>query len=244
MKQKLSYRTVLLAQTGICSGILPMALKSTPHQSTASSVSASMTSSSVTVRTYPNQKPWITGTICTELKGRAAAFKEQDSNPEAYKKSHYTLLRTIKQAKHQYRTKIELYYTGSEARRMWQGLQTITDCKGKQSRELPSDTSLPDEQNYLYTCFKANNTETCMTAPAVPEDGVITLSTADVSKTFKQVNIHKAAGPEGLPGRVLRACADQLASVFTDIFNLSLSESEISTCFKQTTIVPVPKNTR
>ena len=35
----------------------------------------------VTVRTYPNQKPWITGNICTELKGRAAAFKERDSNP-------------------------------------------------------------------------------------------------------------------------------------------------------------------
>ena len=32
----------------------------------------------VTVRTYPNQKPWITGNICTELKGRAASFKERD----------------------------------------------------------------------------------------------------------------------------------------------------------------------
>ena len=40
------------------------------------------------------------------------------------------------------------------------------------------------------------------------------------------------------------ACADQLASVFTDIFNLSLSESVIITCFKQTTIVPVHKNTK
>ena len=35
----------------------------------------------VTVRTYPNQKPWITGNIRTELKARAAAFKEQDTNP-------------------------------------------------------------------------------------------------------------------------------------------------------------------
>ena len=114
---------------------------------------------------------------------------------------------------------------------------------GKHSRELPSDTSLPDELNYFYTRFEASNTETCMRAPAVPEDRVITLSKADVSKTFKQVNIHKAAGPDGLPGCVLRACADQLASVFTDIFNLSLSESIIP-CFKQTTIVPVPKNTK
>ena len=70
------------------------------------------------------------------------------------------------------------------------------------------------------------------------------LSVADVSKTFKQVNIHKAAGPDGLPGCVFRACADQLAGVFTDNFNMSLIESVIPTCFKQTTIVPVPKNTK
>ena len=37
----------------------------------------------VTVHTYPNQKPWITGNIRTELKGSAAAFKVRDSNPEA-----------------------------------------------------------------------------------------------------------------------------------------------------------------
>ena len=61
---------------------------------------------------------------------------------------------------------------------------------------------------------------------------------------FKEVNIHKAAGPDGLPGRVLKACADQLSSVFTDIFNLSLTESVIPTCFKQTTIVPVPKEVK
>jgi hypothetical protein len=33
----------------------------------------------VTICTYPNQKPWIIGNIRTELKVRTAAFKEQDS---------------------------------------------------------------------------------------------------------------------------------------------------------------------
>ena len=101
--------------------------------------------------------------------------------------------------------------------------------------ELPSDMSLPDELNYLYACFKANNTETCMRAPAVPEDCVIALRSR--CKTFKQINIHKVAGPDGLPGRVLRACADQLTSVFTDIFNPSMSESVMPTCFKKTTVI-------
>ena len=45
----------------------------------------------VTVCTYANQKPWITGNIHAELKGRVATFKEWDSNPETYKKSRYAL---------------------------------------------------------------------------------------------------------------------------------------------------------
>ena len=69
----------------------------------------------VTVCTYPNQKPWFTSNIRTELKGRAADFKERDS----LKKSRYALQRTIKQAKRQFRTKIESYYTASDTRRMW-----------------------------------------------------------------------------------------------------------------------------
>jgi hypothetical protein len=105
---------------------------------------------------------------------------------------------------------------------------------------VPSDTSLTDELNYFF----ANNTETCMRASAVPEDCVITLSAADVSKTFKQVSIHKAAGPDGLPECVLRAHSDHLASVFTENVNLFMSESVIPKCFKQNTIVPVPKNTK
>ena len=134
--------------------------------------------------------------------------------------------------------------TVSDARRMRQGLQTITDYKRKHSRELPSDTSLPDKLNNFYARFEARYTETCMRASTVSDDCVITLSADDVSKTFKQLNIYKASGPDGLPGRVLRACADQLANVFTGIFNFPLSESVIPTCFKQTTIVPVPKNTK
>jgi hypothetical protein len=71
--------------------------------------------------------------------------------------------------------------------------------------------------------------------PFFLDDYLISLSMADVSQSFKQVNNHKAAGPDGMSGRVLEACADQLASVFTDIFNLSLAQSVIPTCFKLAT---------
>ncbi len=54
----------------------------------------------------------------------------------------------------------------------------------------------------------------------------------------------KAAGPDlmlNIPGRVLRTCANQLVDVITDIFNISLSQESVPTCFKTATIVPVPK---
>jgi hypothetical protein len=41
----------------------------------------------VTVRTYTNQKPWITGNIRFKLKAGVATFKERNTNPDAYKKS-------------------------------------------------------------------------------------------------------------------------------------------------------------
>ena len=82
--------------------------------------------------------------------------------------------------------------------------------------------TVPDEVNYFHARFEASNTEACMRASAVLDDCVISLSVSDVSKTFKQVNSHKA----------------------TDIFNLFLTQSVILTCFKQTTIVPVSKNAK
>ena len=92
IKQMLSYRTVLLAQTGICSRD-----SSDGIEEYTTSVTGFINkciddiAPTVTVHTYPNQKPWITGNIRTELKGRSAAFQEQDSNQEAYKKSRYAL---------------------------------------------------------------------------------------------------------------------------------------------------------
>ena len=51
----------------------------------------------------------------------------------------------------------------------------------------------------------------------------------------------KAAGPDNIPGCVLKHCAEELTDVLTDIFNTSLCQAVVPTCFKSTTIVPVPK---
>ena len=81
------------------------------------------------------------------------------------------------------------------------------------------------------------------TWPATKDCG-LSFSVTDMSKTFKCVNPRKAAGPDDIPSHVLRAGADQLAGVFTDIFNQFLSQSSVPTCSKMATIVPVCKKAK
>lgn len=45
----------------------------------------------------------------------------------------------------------------------------------------------------------------------------------EVRRTLRGVNQRKAAARNGITGRVLKDCADQLAEVFAKIFNQSLS---------------------
>ena len=78
-------------------------------------------------------------------------------------------------------------------------------------------------------------------SPTAREGCALSVTEHEVRRAFMRVNIRKAAGPDGISGRVLRSCAVQLAPVFTTIFNLSLAQSVVPTCFKSSIVVPVPK---
>lgn len=62
-----------------------------------------------------------------------------------------------------------------------------------------------------------------------------------VRAALSRLNIRKASGPDGVSGRILKGCADQLAVVFTTIFIFWLLQYGVPTCFMSTTIIPVPK---
>ncbi|KAK3573093.1 hypothetical protein QTP86_013014 [Hemibagrus guttatus] len=118
--------------------------------------------------------------------------------------------------------------------------QEITGYKTTPSA-CDSDASLPDALNNFYTRFEAQNNVAARKTIPPPNDQVLCLSTADVKRTLCRVNPRKSAGPDNVPGRVLRECAEQLVDIFTDIFNIFLSSTVVPTCLKTTTIVPVPK---
>jgi hypothetical protein len=96
----------------------------------------------VTLRTHPNQKPWITCSICIELKVRPTASRSGTlirmliRNP--------TMPSDEPPNKQSVNTGLRLNPT-TPVRRMWQGLKTIPNYKRKLGRELISEASPPDK---------------------------------------------------------------------------------------------------
>ncbi len=171
-----------------------------------------------TIRIYPNQKPWINSDVQSAL----SAFKSENTD-------------NLKQASYDLKNKVEEQFNNNNPRSMWQGINNITGFKGNKPATVTIAVSLPNELNTFYARFEADNTAHTESAPTASAEEVspLSLSVADVTRSFKPVNIRKAVGPDGIPGHVLKACAFQLARVFTDIFNLSLSLSVVPSCFKK-----------
>ncbi len=195
----------------------------------------------ITVRTFPNQKPWVDRTIRDAVNKRTAAYNEAllSGNISEYKALCYALRRAVSAAKHRYKERIESHFQLNDSRRMWQGLRTICAFGNKSSAEVRADPLLADKLNTFYGRFECNGGSATLPFSASgssrqrSENHVITVTEDEVHRALKRVNVRKAAGPDGITGRVLRSCADQLAGLFTSIFNESLATSVVPTSFKK-----------
>lgn len=213
---------------------------------------AEQATDTITIRTFSNQKPWVDRSIRAAVNKRTAAYNAGllSGNMSEYKASCYALRRAVRAAKHKYRERIESHFQLNDSRRMWQGLRTICDFGNKSSAEVRADVSLADELNTFYGRFESNLSSENLpfsvsgSSSQSSDHLATTVSEDEVRRALKRVNVRKAAGPDGISGRILRSCADQLAGLFTSIFNESLATSVVPTSFKKSVIIPVPKNNK
>ncbi len=171
-----------------------------------------------TITTRANQKPWMTAEVRGLLKTRDEAFRSGDK--AALKTARANLSCGIKNAKRSHAQKINNHFTDSrDTRSLWQAIQTITDYKPP-PQACDDDPSLPDTLNHFYSRFEMQNDTPAQKLPTPPNDQALCLSAADVRKTLSRINPRKAAGPDNIPGRVLKDCAAQLTDILTDMVSL------------------------
>lgn len=164
----------------------------------------------------------MTAEVCMLLKAQDAAYKGGDK--AALCSARSALSSGIKAAKRKYAGKFQenLSNTGN-TRQMGLGIQQLTGYKTRTETE-ESDGSLPDRLNNFLAQFGASGGPPRGRAglPPPPGQASVVISEANTRRTLARINPQKAAGLDNIPGRVLMACADELAAVLTDIFNISL----------------------
>ncbi|KAL0195166.1 hypothetical protein M9458_008738, partial [Cirrhinus mrigala] len=90
-------------------------------------------------------------------------------------------------------------------------------------------------------CPTAQPSTPCPSIPPTVSQPALKICEGDVCKVFRKQKIRKAKGPDGVSPACLKACAVQLSSIFTLIFSGSLELCIVPSCFKCSTIIPVPK---
>lgn len=106
------------------------------------------------IRIFPNQKPWMTSKVHCLLKKRNIAFRS--GNEAQYSTARADLRRGIKEAKDDYRRKIEGYLEQDNSRSMWQAIQNITKYKRSTNSDPNGDASLCEQLNCFFARFEAN----------------------------------------------------------------------------------------
>ncbi|GFR71276.1 Non-LTR (Long terminal repeat) retrotransposon and domain-containing protein [Elysia marginata] len=99
----------------------------------------------------------------------------------------------------------------------------------------------PDKLNECYARFDRENTSTPVPLPCGNHDPPFVATEQETRRALTRLDVKKATEPDNIKPRLLKTCRNQLASIFTFIFNWSLVTSTMPLCFKQSTIIPVPK---
>ncbi len=148
-----------------------------------------------------------------------------------YKQAKYTREKEIRVAKLNNSGKLRNQLSSSDPASVWKVMKDITNYKTPFPRTLENQ-QLTDDLNEFYCRFE----KTPFTPPARQN------SEDDVCQVFRKNKRRKAPGcPDGVTPDCLKSCADQLAPIFTQIFNRSLELCGVPSCFKRSTLTPVPK---
>ncbi|KAI3355422.1 hypothetical protein L3Q82_018263 [Scortum barcoo] len=171
------------------------------------------------------------------LNQKKKAFKDGDT--QELKQIQKELRVQLRKAKEQYRKKIEQRMQNNNMRVVWEGMKTITGCSSKRGAPIEGDVGRANQLNHSSLTAVTSNKED--TSPPPPLTPSMTITAAQVCGELRRLRPSKAAGPDGVSPRLLKACARELGHPLQRIFNLSLGQGRVPQLWKTSCIIPVPK---
>lgn len=178
------------------------------------------------VKIYSNNKPWLSKDLKKLLNEKNWAFRE--NNHEGFKIKRKELRAMIQKAKIDFKHKVEDQLANQDVRSAWQGLNKMM---GRDSRNVNNDITIGtdvfkwvNDLNLFYGRYDAadNWNKIEEISDKIPVGPPIWLTGDQIRRSLKCIKPYKAPGPDGLKGRVLKICVNELTDPLTKLFQVLL----------------------
>ena len=215
-----------------------------------------------------NSPPWINAEIRHLLYKKETIRRKLRSNQNNHLKQSYRDIRAL--IKRQIQESRSSYFdkVGAEIdtnpKRFWSLIKAFT--KSSNCGNVPNSVSLhaessdettvtannPQDITDLFNTYfhsvqdpssfsnpPENDGPTVVTNSRLPH---LEVTSTEVENQLKTINVNKAKGPNGIPGRLLKECAKEISSSLAKLFNKSLRVGMVPKDWKLANIIPLFKN--
>ncbi|MCG8049110.1 MAG: reverse transcriptase domain-containing protein [Candidatus Thiodiazotropha endolucinida] len=213
----------------------------------------------VTIR--PSDPPWITSTVKRYIRKRKRAYRRAKQTNSASDWNNFRRLRNktvsiIREAKKSLNQSLseKLKSDNLSSKQWWSLLKSfISPTTGSTSPPLEKDGLVFDddqEKSNLLNDFFRDQTllnDHDAVLPEMPPYSVennlssLVFTPDEVKLILKSLPVGKATGPDGLSNRILSALANELSGPVCSLFNESLLQGIVPSCFKETHVCPIFK---
>ncbi|XP_067658336.1 uncharacterized protein [Haliotis asinina] len=197
------------------------------------------------IKTYPNNKPWVSKELKKLLNEKKTAFEENDK--VRVKNVQKDINWKVYQCKNDFKNKVESQFKQNDLRQVWQAVKKMIGCNStKQLICGDDDKTFASDLNSFYSRFDCHDfsEETNNILNQLPQQGNdIIISERDVT-CLRKINIRKSAGPDKVDSIVLKECRDQLANIICTLFQRSMDNHCIPKMWKLSEIIPMPKKSK
>ena len=188
-------------------------------------------------------KPWITPVLKNMINKRFEAYRRRDF--PLYRHYKQKVKKEIETAKKRWASA-----RGKNLKGLWSVVKNVMNRDSISNVEsiLRQYPSLSNAANAINEALARHFSESPNWTELFEEignqkdtDWKISLDIKDVHEFLSHLKPHKATGSDGLPPRILKETADELAEPLTHIIALSLETKTVPAIWKLSHVVPVPK---
>lgn len=206
----------------------------------------------ISTKLTSSDKPWITTKLKQLINRRQKAFFKYGKDSPSYKQLRNLVQKECSLAKENYYSKKVTDLKSTNLSRWWKEIKNLGGLTSKDewhhqllNEEMPSCQLLAEKYNNFLTSLTADFTPLSVgntagnTSSDVPHQFRVTVKQAQ--NALESVKINKAVGADGIPNRVLKEFAPELAPIIAHIYNSSLTQGIVPSALKMSIIRPIPK---